>query len=185
MAQKCSWASSSPEMEAYHDYEWGKELHDEQKLFELLSLELLQAGLSWQTVLAKRNAFKEVFFDFEIQKVSQMTEADLLRLMADKRLIRHEAKLKAIINNAQCLVKLQAMGQSLEQLLWEECPDGPVINHFETLAQVPAKTELSQKITQKLKRHGFKFVGPTIVYSLMQACGLVNDHLESCPFKYA
>ena len=177
---RCNWADISPEMTTYHDEEWGKPCHDDQKLFELMSLELMQAGLSWQTILAKRQAFREVFYDFDPNKVSQMTETDVKRLLADPRIIRNERKILAIINNAQLVVKLQQQGKSLADLLWQEVDFSPKNNQFTVEKQVPAKTELSESIAKKLKKQGFKFMGPTIVYSLMQASGMVNDHLVGC-----
>ena len=177
---RCNWADISPEMTTYHDEEWGKPCHDDQKLGELRSLELMQAGLSWQTILAKRQAFREVFYDFDPNKVSQMTETDVKRLLADPRIIRNERKILAIINNAQLVVKLQQQGKSLADLLWQEVDFSPKNNQFTAEKQVPAKTELSESIAKKLKKQGFKFMGPTIVYSLMQASGMVNDHLVGC-----
>lgn len=177
---RCDWADSDPKMQAYHDKEWGRLEYDEQKLFELMSLELMQAGLSWQTVLNKRSALREVFYDFDIQKVSQMDQTDVTRLLQDERIIRNRLKLEAIINNAKVVCQLEQAGSSLDELLWQIVDYEPCINYFTKPEQVPAKTETSLELAKKLKRQGFRFLGPTTVYSLMQAAGLVNDHLVGC-----
>ena len=177
---RCDWADSDPKMQAYHDKEWGHPEHDEQKLFELMSLELMQAGLSWQTVLNKRPALREVFYNFDIQKVRQMDQTDVIRLMQDTRIIRNRLKIEAIINNAKVVYQLKQAGLSLDELLWQTVDYKPCINHFTKPEQVPAKTQTSLELAKKLKKQGFKFLGPTIVYSLMQAAGLVNDHLVGC-----
>ena len=181
---KCAWVYDTNElMQAYHDYEWGKPTHDERMLFELLSLELMQAGLSWQTIIDKRQALCEAFFNFEIKKVARITDQQLEELMKNSKIIRNRKKIRAIINNAQVLVKLHAKKQSLNDLLWQYVDYQPIINHYTKPTQVPSQTQLSKKIATDLKKMGFKFVGPTIIYSFLQASGIVNDHLDGCPCK--
>lgn len=181
----CSWAYGAQEnMRLYHDKEWGKETHDERLLFELLSLELMQAGLSWQTILNKRVALRENFCNFEPQKIAALTNADLNRIAADPRIIRNRRKIAAIKNNAEVLCALYPKGQSLNSILWSYVLGKPQDNHWRHAEEVPAQTTLSRQISQDLKKAGFKFVGPTIVYSFLQASGMVNDHLENCSHKY-
>lgn len=179
---KCPWAYLSPEMEAYHDKEWGKPLYDERALFELLCLEQLQAGLSWQTVLKKRPAFKEALANFEVAKLANFDEGDLAQLLANPALIRNRRKLEAILANARLIYDQQL---SLAKLCWAYVDEKPLINHWQSSEQVPAQTDLASQMAKDLKRLGFKFVGPTTIYSFMQASGMVNDHLESCPCKEA
>lgn len=145
---RCDWADSDPKMQAYHDKEWGHPEHDEQKLFELMSLELMQAGLSWQTVLNKRPALREVFYDFDIQKVSQMDQTDVIRLMQDKRIICNRLKIEAIINNAKVVCQLKQAGLSLDELLWQTVDYKPCINRFTKPEQVPAKTQTSLELAK-------------------------------------
>lgn len=177
--QRCPWANTSPAMQAYHDHEWGQPVHEQQKLFELLSLETYQAGLSWQTVLNKRGAFNAVFYHYNVQRVAQMTAADVDRLLQDERIIRHRQKLAATINNARVLANWSEP-VSFSTWLWAFVDDQPIRHPWQTAADVPASTSLAQTLARELKRHGFKFVGPTTVYSFLQAAGLVNDHLASC-----
>lgn len=182
---ECGWAiDANEQMQRYHATEWGKETHDERLLFELLSLEMMQAGLSWQTVLNKRAAFQEDFCNFEPQQVANLTVADLAKLTTDARIIRNPQKINAIYHNAQLVVKLEQQGKSLDQILWGYVDGKPVVNHWRHPEEVPAQTILSRRIAKDLKRLGFKFVGPTIIYSLLEATGIVNDHLESCAHKY-
>lgn len=182
---ECSWAiGTSEQMRQYHANEWGKETHDERLLFELFSLEMMQAGLSWQTVLNKRAAFQADFCNFEPQQVAALTTADLAKIATDPRVIRNSQKISAIHQNAQLVVKLEQQGKSLDALLWDYVDGKPVVNHWRHPEEVPAQTILSRQIAKDLRRLGFKFVGPTIIYSLLQATGIVNDHLELCSAKY-
>jgi len=177
--ERCSWATSTPVMQAYHDNEWGRPQHDQQRLFELLCLETYQAGLSWQTVLNKRAAFNEDFYDYDIEKVAAMTDEDVERLLTDARIIRHRQKLNATINNARVIRDWPA-GPSFEEWLWDFVDGQPIRQAWATINELPATNELAKQISKALKKLGFKFVGPTTVYSYLQAAGLINDHLVSC-----
>ncbi|WP_125607802.1 DNA-3-methyladenine glycosylase I [Lapidilactobacillus bayanensis] len=179
---ECTWAQSSPAMQQYHDTEWGKPEHDSQKLFGLLCLETFQAGLSWQTVLNKRAAFEQDFQNFEPHHVAQMTATDVERLMQDPAIIRNRRKIEAAITNAQAVLQLEADG-GFGQYLWSFVDDQPLINHPQTDTEVPATSALSERVSKALKQQGFKFVGPTIIYSFLQGAGLINDHVDGCPFK--
>jgi len=175
---RCRWAKT-PEYERYHDEEWGQPTFDEHVLFEKLCLEGFQAGLSWITVLMKRPRFREVFFDFDPAKVAAMNDEDVERLLQDAGIIRHEGKIRAAIGNAQQVMRLRAEGSSLTALLWSFAPnlddDGP-----QRMADIPAVVDASTQLSKALKKRGFRFVGPTTMYALMQAMGMVNDHLPGC-----
>ena len=164
----------------YHDEEWGVPLHNELKLFEFLVLEGFQAGLSWQTILNKREAFRKAFDNFNVEKVSSYNELKINELMQDASIIRNRQKIEATVNNAKCFVKIQLEFGSFDNYIWKFTDFKPIVNHFLNLKELPAKTELSDIISADLKRRGFKFVGSTIVYAHMQATGMVNDHLVSC-----
>lgn len=181
----CSWAGSSPVMQAYHDQEWGHPEHDAQKTFELLSLEIFQAGLSWQTVLNKRAAFRKAFANFDPTVVAAYTEDDVARLLADAAIIRNRRKILATISNAQAILALaEKTGFSdFSAYLWH-FTDGKVVHHQPTtMADVPSRSPLSETVAKDLKRLGFKFVGPTVVYAFLQATGVIDDHLVGCPAK--
>lgn len=182
---KCSWAyKAKNNMQVYHTTEWGKETHEERLLFELMSLELMQAGLSWQIVLDKRAAFQAAFCNFVPEKIVNLSSTEVSSLEKNSAIIRNRRKISAIINNARVTVRLHQKGQSLNDLLWSYVSYQPVVNHWRHPEQVPSQTALSQKISRDLKKVGFQFMGPTIVYSYLQAAGLVNDHLENCQDKY-
>jgi DNA-3-methyladenine glycosylase I len=183
MENSCSWPTRNGIMQQYHDEEWGVPLHDDQKLFEFLVLEGFQAGLSWQTVLNKREAFREAFKGFDPEKVAFFLEDDVDRLMNNPLIIRNKMKILASIENARCFLEIQKTHGSFDRYIWGFVNFTPVINNFSSLSQLPATSELSDKISKDLKMRGFKFVGSTIVYAHMQATGLVNDHLVSC-FRY-
>ncbi|MEE5987787.1 DNA-3-methyladenine glycosylase I [Ligilactobacillus equi] len=178
---KCPWALTHPLLEKYHDEVWGKPVYDENKLYEMLVLESFQAGLSWLTILKRYDGFKAAFCDFEWQKVARFTADDVTRLLQNETIIRHRGKIEATINNAQVLQKLANSQVSLYDLLWDEVGHQQILNHWQFSEEVPSQDAIAQRLAKKLKKLGFKFVGPTTCYSLMQACGLVNDHLESCP----
>lgn len=178
----CPWGSATPELQIYHDQEWGKPQYDPQKLFELLCLETYQAGLSWQTVLKKRAAFREDFLQFDPQSVAKMTDADIERLMQDPRIIRNRLKLTDTVINARALIELEAT-EGFETYLWSFVEGQPIVNQPLTASEVPAQSALSQRISKDLKKRGFKFVGPTIIYSFLQGAGLINDHLVGCSAK--
>lgn len=168
----------------YHDYEWGKLNLHENYLYEMLVLETFQSGLSWATILHKRKNFAQAFANWDYEAVAHFDQKDCQRLMHDRGIIRNRLKIKAAINNAQMIVKLHQTGKSLASLLQPIVPQ-PIMHHPQSFAEVPTKDQTSKSVTQALKQAGFKFVGPTTMYSYLQAIGLINDHLESCPFKYA
>ncbi|NCA99683.1 MAG: DNA-3-methyladenine glycosylase I [Clostridia bacterium] len=177
----CPWAVSDPLYRQYHDLEWGRPLHDDQALFELLILEGMQAGLSWLTILRKRENFRLAFAGFDPAQVAEFDEAKVAELLGNAGIIRNRLKVRAAITNAQAFLKLQAEFGSFDRYVWSFVADQPVINTPVSLADVPARTELSDRLSKDLTRRGFKFVGSTICYAFLQAAGLVNDHLVSCP----
>lgn len=182
--QRCGWCSDDPLYIAYHDQEWGRALHDEKCLFEMLCLEGQQAGLSWITVLKKREAYREHFFQFSIETIAGLTDRQLQHKLEDASLIRHIGKLTAIRDNARAWLKLQQQGLNLAEWLWS-FNVRPYANHdIPDYRQAPAQTPESQAMSKALKKHGFKFVGPTICYAFMQAVGMVNDHENDCHFKF-
>jgi DNA-3-methyladenine glycosylase I len=170
---RCWWGASTPEYVRYHDEEWGRPVHDDRVLFERLCLEAFQSGLSWLTILRKREAFRAAFAGFEIERVAAFGDDDVARLMADAGIVRNRAKIEAAIANARA-----AAGLPLGELLWSFAP--PPRARPRTPADIPAVTAESTAMAKELKRRGFRFVGPTTAYALMQACGLVDDHLEGC-----
>lgn len=181
LESRCSWAQKNELMAKYHDQEWGVPLHDDQKLFEFLILEGMQAGLSWQTILNKREAFRKAYDDFDVQKVAQYSSEKVEELMLDAGIIRNRLKIEASINNAKQFLKIVEEFGSFDQYIWSFVNHQPIVNHWDTLSDLPAKTTLSDLISIDLKKRGFKFVGSTVVYAHMQATGMVNDHLISCP----
>ncbi len=183
MTTRCSWAGDSEIYVNYHDNEWGKPEYDSQKLFEKICLEGQQAGLSWITVLKKREAYREAFYHFDPVKIAKMTEADLDQLMQNTGLIRHRAKLEAIVKNAKAYLAMQANGEDFSQFIWSFVNNQPQINDVPTLSAVPAKTSVSTAMSKALKKKGFVFVGETTCYAFMQSMGLVDDHLNSCFYK--
>ena len=182
LKDRCGWCKGSELYEDYHDNEWGRPVRDERKMFEFLLLETFQAGLSWITVLKKREAFRAVFHQFEIAKVAKMTEKEIQDALQNARIIRHEAKIRAAITNAQCVLELHARGTTLVNFLWSYLNGTPLQNAWNDLSEIPAKTDLAIQLSKDLKALGFKFIGPTVVYAHMQATGMVNDHLTSCPY---
>lgn len=178
--QRCSWCGNDPLYVAYHDTEWGIPVRDDRHLFELLSLEGQQAGLSWIVVLRKRAHYRKVFKNFDIKKVSRMRDEDLDVLLDDAGLIRHKLKLYSIRNNALAALKVQAEFGSLENYFWGFVNGEPLANERRSTDDVPASTELSEALSKDLKKRGFKFIGSTICYAFMQAGGLVDDHVSSC-----
>ena len=173
---RCAWANSTPEYVAYHDVEWGTPLRGDDALFERLCLEAFQSGLSWITILRKRPAFREAFAGFDIATVARFTEADEARLMADASIVRNRAKIAAAVRNARAA---QELPEGLSALLWSFAPAGPRARPA-TLADVPATSVESVAMAKELKRRGFVFVGPTTAYALMQATGMVDDHVADC-----
>ena len=174
---RCPWAVEPAVMRAYHDTEWGVTVHGERGLFERLTLEAFQSGLSWLTILNKRPAFREVFADFDADTISRFTDGDVERLMQDVRIVRNRAKIEATRTNARAILELRAAG-GLDALVWSYQPVArPAAT---TLTALPARTPESVELSKDLRRRGFAFVGPTTVYSLMEAVGLVDDHLADC-----
>lgn len=182
--QRCGWVKeNNPLYIAYHDQEWGQPLHDDQKLFELLCLETYQAGLSWETVLNKRAAFKKAFHNYDAQKVVRMSDQDLDRLLENPEIIRNKLKIYATRANAQAFLKLQKEYSSFDSYLWAFVNGKSINNNVVHYQDVPSKTDLSEKISKDLKKRGFKFVGPVCIYSYLQAAGLINDHEINCDFN--
>lgn len=183
--KRCGWAGLDPLYIKYHDEEWGKEVTDDHKIFEFIVLESAQAGLSWITILKRREGYKNAFRGFNPEKVAKMTEKDVECLLQDSGIIRHRGKIEATITNAQHFLEIQKEFGSFSNYLRTFLPEGkPIINHWKTLSEVPSSTPLSETIAKDMKKHGFKFFGPVICYAFLQAIGYVNDHLEECPFKY-
>ena len=183
--RRCGWCKSDPLYVKYHDDEWGQEVTDDHKMFEFLVLESAQAGLSWITILKRREAYRNAFADYNAEKVSIMTERDVERLMLDSGIIRNRKKIEATISNAIHFLEIQAEFGSFCSYMKTFLPEQkPIINNWKTLSEIPASTPLSDAISKDMKKRGFKFFGTTICYAHLQAVGLVNDHLEGCPFKY-
>ncbi|MER6087184.1 DNA-3-methyladenine glycosylase I [Streptomyces bluensis] len=175
---RCPWALSTEDYVAYHDEEWGRPVHGDDALFERLSLEAFQSGLSWITILRRRPGFRAAFADFKIAAVATFTDDDRARLLADPGIIRNRAKVDATLANARLLAEWSP--GELDELIWSHAPDRATRPVPRTLADVPAVTEESTALSKALKKRGLRFVGPTTAYALMQACGLVDDHLEDC-----
>jgi DNA-3-methyladenine glycosylase I len=174
--RRCSWGESSPDYVAYHDEEWGRPVTDDRGIFERLVLEGFQSGLSWLTILRKRESFRAAFADFEIEAVARFGARDVRRLLSDAGIVRHRGKIEAAISNAKAAAALDV---PLTRLVWSHAPAGRR-RAPRTLADVPALTPESTALSKELKRRGFRFVGPTTAYAAMQACGVVNDHLARC-----
>lgn len=180
MDNRCGWAQKNELMAKYHDEEWGIPLHDDQKLFEFLILEGMQAGLSWQTILNKREAFRQAFDNFNPVLVAAYDDMKVNELMQNAGIIRNKAKILACINNAKRFLEVQSEYGSFDQYIWRFVDYKPIINTFSTLNELPAKTALSDTISADLKKKSFKFIGSTVIYAHMQATGMVNDHLVNC-----
>ncbi|MCK5024063.1 MAG: DNA-3-methyladenine glycosylase I [Thermoplasmata archaeon] len=178
--QRCAWASGDPLYEKYHDTEWGKPLKDDDQLFEFLILECFQAGLSWITILRKRENFRNAFSGFDARKIAKYTQKDIDRLMQDAGIVRNKRKISAAISNAKAFLKVQKEFGSFSDFLWGFVDDKPIVNKWKDMSQIPAKTELAEVISKEMKKCGFRFVGPTIIYAHMQATGMVNDHVVGC-----
>lgn len=176
---RCPWALGDPLLVAYHDEEWGVPEHDERRLFELLTLEGAQAGLSWLTVLRKREGYRRAFAGFDPERVARFGAADVERLAADPGIVRHRGKIESTIANARAVLELRADG-GLPELVWRSVGGRTLDRRAATLADVPAETAESRALSRELKRRGFRFVGPTTCYAFMQAAGLVDDHVAAC-----
>ncbi|MGX7417457.1 DNA-3-methyladenine glycosylase I [Carnobacterium gallinarum] len=179
--KRCDWAKSELDKK-YHDTEWGKPLHGDQAIFELLILETMQAGLSWSTVLTKRENFRQALDGFDYQKIALYNEEKKSELLTNAGLIRNKLKIHSIIKNAQAFLRVQEEFTSFDDYLWSFVDGKPIVNQFEKREEVPTETELSQKLAKDLKKRGFSFVGPVTCYAFIQASGLVNDHLLDCDF---
>ena len=178
---RCPWLDTSKDdYVAYHDDEWGIPVYDDQTLFEFITLESAQAGLSWYTILKKRDGYRRAFLDFDAEKVAQMNEHDVERLMLDETIIRNRLKIVATINNAKRFIEIQQEFGSFSNYQWQFVGGKPLVNELDKLSDYPAITEASTAFAKDLKKRGFKFLGPTTVYAHMQACGMVNDHSNDC-----
>jgi DNA-3-methyladenine glycosylase I len=180
---RCHWAKNVPDFyKKYHDKEWGVPLHNDKKLFEMLILEGAQAGLSWQTILQKRDNYKKAFYSYDIKKISKMTDSQLNKLLTQKEnpIIRNRLKIYSVRKNALAFLKIQKEFGSFDKYIWNFVNNKPIINHPKTMSEIPAFTKLSEKISKDLKKRGFSFVGKTIIYAFMQAIGMVNDHEKNC-----
>jgi DNA-3-methyladenine glycosylase I len=182
--QRCSWVGDDPAMVAYHDTEWGVPLHDDQRLFEFMVLDAMQAGLSWLLVLRKRQNLAKALGNFNPRKVAKYGDRDLERLLANEGIIRNRQKLVASIANAQAVLKVQEDFGSLDAYLWQFVDGKPTVNAWNDDSQIPARSPQAEAMSKSLMSRGFKFVGPTICYAFMQAAGLVNDHITGC-FRYS
>ena len=181
MPARCEWApSDDPLYVAYHDEEWGVPSHDERHLYEMLTLEGAQAGLSWSTILRKRDGYREAFAGFDPERVARFTARDTERLLADPGIVRNRLKVESTLANARAVLALRETDESLDALLWGFVDGEARQNRRRTLADLPAHTDESRAMSRELKRRGFRFVGPTVCYALMQAVGMVNDHVVSC-----
>lgn len=180
MTKRCSWVSNDPLYIDYHDNEWGYPQYDSLKLFEKICLEGQQAGLSWVTVLKKRDEYRRCFFNFQPEKIIQLTATDIELLLENTGLIRNRLKLNSIVKNAHAYLAMQNNNESFSQFIWSFVDGKPIINHFKDKSEVPVSTEISDKMSKVLKKRGFTFVGTTICYAFMQSMGLVNDHFEDC-----
>ena len=178
---RCSWAQNADfTMQTYHDTEWAVPHHDEQALFELISLEGAQAGLSWRTVLARREGYRTAYHGFDIARIAAMTDDELTEILTTSGVIRHRLKIWSVRGNARAALSLPG---GLDKFLWEFVEGKPIVNRWANASEVPATSEISDRMSKVLRKHGFRFVGSTICYSLMQASGMIDDHLVTCTVK--
>lgn len=180
MKKRCAWCGTDPLYIAYHDNEWGVPVHDDRLLFEFLVLEGAQAGLSWLTILKRRENYRKAFHGFDCKRVAEYNEQDITRLLSDSGIIRNRIKIASAIKNARGVLEIQEESGSLDAYLWRYVDGTPQQNDFKAMAEVPAKTETSDMMSRDLRKRGFNFVGPTICYAFMQAIGMVNDHTTDC-----
>ncbi len=181
--KRCTWIGSDELMVAYHDNEWGVPLHNDRKLFEFLVLEGFQAGLSWRTILNKRENFRAAFDGFDVERIARYRKPKIERLLKDAGIVRNRMKVEATVANAKAFLKAQEEHGSFDSYIWQFVDGTPTQNRWRSLTQLPASTPESDRMSKDLKDRGFKFVGPTICYAFMQAAGMVNDHLVTC-FRY-
>lgn len=178
--KRCEWCEKDDLYRKYHDEEWGVPVHDDYVHFEFLLLEAMQAGLSWHTVLKKRNNFKEAFDNFDFEKIAKYDDKKFLSLLSNPGIIRNKLKINAAINNAKLFINIREEYGSFDNYIWKFVNGKPILNKWKSLSEIPAKTELSDKVSKDLLKKGFKFVGSTIIYAHLQATGIVNDHLDYC-----
>ncbi len=178
--ERCRWATSDPIYIAYHDDEWGVPEHDDQRLFEKIILDGAQAGLSWITILKKREGYRKAFRGFDPEKIARYGKRDIERLMNDAAIVRNRQKIESAISNAKAFLTLKEEGHTFDDYLWQFVGGATIVNHRDPLSPLPAQTPESEQMSKELKKRGFKFVGPTICYAFMQAIGMVNDHLVTC-----
>jgi DNA-3-methyladenine glycosylase I len=181
---RCAWGTTDPLYLAYHDLEWGVPLHDDRRLFELLNLEGAQAGLAWITILRKRDGYWRAFDGWDPERIASYGVEDEARLLADPGIVRNRAKVRALIGNARAYLSLADTPGAFDRYLWSFVDGGPIVNRWTSLTEIPAETDLSRAMSRDLKKRGFSFIGPTIIYAFLQSAGLVNDHLVSC-FRHA
>lgn len=177
---RCKWPGVDPLYLDYHDHEWGVPLRDSRALFEMLQLEGAQAGLSWITILRKRENYRRAFDGFDPVKIARYTPAKIEKLMADEGIVRNRLKVEGVVTSAKAYLGMEKQGESFSEFLWSYVDGKPILNHLKPGGPVPAETDVSRALSKELKKRGFKFVGPTIVYAFMQAVGMVNDHLVTC-----
>ena len=182
MKHRCEWAKEEPNI-SYHDNEWGRPVHDDKKLFEFLILEGAQAGLSWTTILKRRDGYRNAFANFDPKKIAKFDDKKISKLLLDESIIRNRLKITSAVNNAKQFLKIQKEFGSFDKYVWSFINHKPIKNKFKKLSDLPASTPISEKLSKDLKQRGFTFVGPTICYAMMQAIGMVNDHTSDC-FRY-
>ena len=181
--KRCEWANGSELLQSYHDNEWGVETHDDRKLFEFIILDGAQAGLSWSTILNKREGYRKAFDNFDVKKIAAYTDKDISRLLADPGIVRNRLKVASAITNARAFLLVQKEFGSFDRYIWQFVGGKPIRNSWKKLTDIPASTPESDAMSKDLKKRGFKFVGTTICYAFMQAAGMVNDHVVGC-FRY-
>lgn len=177
---RCAWAGSNEPYISYHDQEWGKPLHDDQRLFEMINLEGAQAGLSWITILKKRDNYRQAFDHFDPEKIARYNAKKIETLLQNEGIVRNKLKINSVVGNAQAYLKLLEANETFDEYLWQFVEGKPIINRWKSLKEVPASTRESDAMSKELKKKGFKFVGSTICYAFMQAVGMVNDHTMDC-----
>ena len=180
MRERCAWVGTDPLLVAYHDAEWGVPVHSDVRLFEMLILEGAQAGLSWNTILQKRMNYRLAFDAFEVDRIARYDDAKIASLLNDEGIVRNRLKVNAAVVNARAFQEVQAAYGTFDKYIWGFVDGQPIQNHWRTSAQIPSESEISHAMSKDLKKRGFKFIGPTICYAFMQACGLVNDHTVDC-----
>jgi DNA-3-methyladenine glycosylase I len=182
MPQRCAWATT-PESIEYHDNEWGKPVHDDRRLFEFVILEGAQAGLSWETILRKRERYRKVFYDFDPVRVARMRRDKIEAILLDPGIVRNRAKVESTVSNAKAFLDIVAEYGSFDAFIWQFVGGKPILNHWRTRDELPATSPESEAMSKALRKRGFNFIGPTICYAFMQAVGMVNDHVIDCSFR--